>query len=195
MNRHRGLILVISAPSGGGKTTVIRALLKRVKAMKRSISTTTRPPRGHERRGRDYFFVSQAKFLAMIKQKAFAEWAKVHGQRYGTSRAFLDGMVRKGYDVVLNIDVQGGQSIRRHYPKDSVLVFLRPPSWRELRRRLIRRGDVSPEAMKARLKTAEREMRAAKRYDYVVTNDRVSWAVRRILAILEAERHQTRRML
>ncbi len=185
---HRGIILVVSAPSGAGKTTVINALLRKVKSLKRSISTTTRLKRGHEQDGRDYYFVSEPGFKAMIKRKAFVEWAKVHGAFYGTSRAFLDGQMKRGYDVVLNIDVQGGRSIQRHYSEDAVLVFLLPPSWQELKRRLAKRGDIPPAAMKARLKTAEQEVASIGTYQYVVENDRIGAAAKRIAAILEVEK-------
>jgi len=179
--------VVLSSPSGAGKTTVARALLKKEKNLVRSVSCTTRPRRPGEKNGRDYFFVTRAKFDALRRKGAFLEWARVFDRTYGTPKAWVDRQLRKGRDVLFVIDIQGARTLRGKR-LDALFVFLKPPGWRALRERLLGRGTETPEALSLRLKTARRELAEAPRYDFRVVNDRVSKAVARLRRILAAER-------
>ena len=187
--KGRGLLLVVSAPSGTGKTTVCRRLVRRVPGMTFSVSCTTRARRPGERHGRDYYFVSEAAFRRMIRERRFLEWARVHGNLYGTPRDEVYRRIRAGRHVVLDIDVQGGAAVRKECP-DAVLVFLVPPSWCELRRRLAARRDTPPDQVRLRLKAARAEVRRARFYDYVVVNDRLKDTVATLVAIVIAEMHR-----
>jgi guanylate kinase len=186
---RRGLLLVVSAPSGTGKTTVCRHLLRSVPGMSFSVSCTTRARRPGERHGRDYYFITEDEFRRMIRGRRFLEWARVHGNLYGTPRDEVYRRIRAGRHVVLDIDVQGGEQVKRKSP-EAVLVFLVPPSWRELRRRLANRRDTPPDQVRLRLKAARAEMRRARFYDYVVVNDRLSDTVASLAAIIVAETHR-----
>ncbi len=184
MKRVPGRLIVLSGPSGVGKTTVGRALLKSRRRLTRSVSATTRPQRKGERQGRDYHFMTEKAFAALLKRKGFLEHADVYGRRYGTPRAPVIQALKAGRDVLLVIDVQGAAQVRRSFPK-ALLIFLAPPGWGELERRLKGRGTEDASGLKRRLLTAHREMAQAKRYDAVVVNDRVPSAVRRILSVLD----------
>jgi guanylate kinase len=186
-----GLLIVLSSPSGGGKTTLAHRLLARDKNIIRSVSATTRKPRAGEKNGRDYFFLSRAKFLAMRKKKAFLEWAPVHGQFYGTPKPWVLAQLEKGKDVLLVIDVQGGRSIRELYPK-ALLLFLEPPSLKVLRQRLHGRDSEDEASLRLRLKAARAEMRAGKAYPHRVVNDRLSLAVKEVFQIIRQERKKAR---
>jgi guanylate kinase len=185
-----GLLIVLSSPSGGGKTTLAHRLLVRDKNIIRSVSATTRKPRTGEKDGRDYFFMSRAKFLAMRKKKAFLEWAPVHGQFYGTPKPWVLAQLEKGKDVLLVIDVQGGRAIRKLYPR-SLLLFLEPPSLKVLRQRLHGRDSEDEASLRLRLKAARDEMRAGKAYPHRVVNDRLSQAVKEVFQIIRSERQKT----
>lgn len=187
----RGFVVILSAPSGTGKTTLCRRLLERRKDLRYSISCTTRPPRRGEKDGRHYFFLNRRQFRRRAREKELLEWALVHGEYYGTPRRFVEETTSRGLSVLLAIDVQGAMSVRRHW-RDSVLVFVLPPSWRALRGRLARRRDAE-ESVEKRLRAAKGEVRWAPRYDYCVVNDRVPKAVRRIEEILDAEALRTGR--
>ena len=180
-----GFAVVISAPSGGGKSTVCRKLLQRNKELKCSISCTTRAPRAGERHGRDYFFLSLQDFKRRVHRDEFLEWAVVHDHYYGTPRRFLDEETAAGNVVILAIDVQGAESIRRKRP-ETVTVFLVPPSWRSLRERLQARRQDAKDVVERRLSNARGEVLQAKRYDYLVVNDSLQDAVEQIEAILVA---------
>ena len=184
---REGLLIVLSAPSGGGKTTLAGRLLKRDKNIVRSVSATTRKPRAGEKDGRDYFFLSRAKFLALRRKKAFLEWAPVHGQFYGTPKDWVLGKISRGQDVLLVIDVQGGKSIRRLYPK-ALLLFLVPPSLKVLGERLAGRNSEDATSLKRRLAAARRELRAGRGYPHRVVNDRLPRAEREVLQIIRRER-------
>jgi len=190
--RGRGRVFVISSPSGGGKTTVVAALLRRRPELRRSVSVTTRPARRGERRGAHYHFVSPAQFRRMRKSGGLLEWAKVHDAYYGTPKAPLRRAVARGRSVVLSIDVQGARQIRRALGRRAVLVFVLPPSLRDLRRRLMRRRTESLAAIRRRLAVAQGELRCAAWYDYGVVNDRVTQAVARLEAIVIAEQCRIR---
>lgn len=179
---------MVSSPSGGGKTTVVRELLRRVSGLARSVSATTRAPRATERNGREYAFVSPAQFAQLRARGGLLEWARVHQALYGTPRRAVERALAAGRDVVLSIDVQGARQVRRRCGRDAVLIFLVPPSTEELRRRLMRRGTDSTEAIRRRLAAATREVACARWYDYAVVNDRLAKAVAQLAAIVVAER-------
>lgn len=182
-----GRLFVVSAPSGAGKSTICEALLERIPSLKYSVSYTTRSPRGEEKNGRDYHFVSKAEFLAGIQRNSWAEWAEVHGNYYGTSADVIDGFLRKGNDVLLDIDVQGARQILKRYP-DSVTIFIMPPSAEILRERLVRRSTDSPEAIERRLKNAETEMAQKGVYRHVIVNDDLNKAVAAVSAVIVSAR-------
>lgn len=185
--RSRGSIIVISAPSGAGKSTLVKRLLASTRRLNFSVSYTTRPPRAGEKNGREYFFVSRSRFQRMVARKEFVEWAEVFGQLYGTARKQLRAAQRAGRDILLDIDVQGHQQVRRQLP-EAVSVFVLPPSYRELERRLRHRHSDAPEVIARRLKAARREIRRWREYDYLVMNDRLSDALRGLRAVVAAAR-------
>jgi guanylate kinase len=186
-----GLLIVISAPSGGGKTTICAGLLKKDPRLVRSISATTREPRGHERAGRDYIFLKERVFQRLVKQGAFLEWAEVHGHCYGTPAREVRLSQARGRDVILTIDVQGGLSVKRQDPR-AVLIFINPPSREVLRTRLQGRGTDSRDTIRRRLRNARWEMSQAGAYDYKVVNNTLREAVRQIGTIIAAERLRNR---
>lgn len=188
----RGYPIVISSPSGGGKTTLVHRILGDMPKAAYSVSMTTRQPRPGERNGRDYFFVSKPAFERMVRKHELAEWANVHGALYGTPKRFLDAKISLGYFPILDVDVQGALQLKKKYA-DGVYIFLIPPTLRELSRRLRERHTESPEAIKKRLTAAKRELAVAKQYDYVVLNDDLDAAVERVKTILEAERWRAHR--
>ena len=185
----RGQLLVLSAPSGAGKTTLARLFVERTPGAAFSVSATTRPPRGAERDGVDYHFLDPEEFEARRARGELAEWAEVHGRRYGTLRATVDEALRQGRVTVFDIDVQGGEQILSRWPAATVTVLVVPPSAAELERRLRGRSTESDEAIRARLAAARAEVaRAALRYEYVLVNDRVEEALGRLLAISRSRR-------
>lgn len=188
MKRKRlGNVFVISAPSGGGKTTLAGQILNAMPDVERSVSMTTRPPREGERDGRDYFFVSEKQFAAVSRKKGFLEHATVFGQSYGTPRAFVESRRRQGKDVLLLIDVQGARQVAKNM-KEAIRVFVLPPSIQELRRRLENRSTDAADEIQKRLRIAKSEMREASQYDYVVLNLDLAKAVDELRAIILAER-------
>ncbi len=178
--------LVLSAPSGGGKTTVARQLLQRRGDVGYSVSCTTRAPRAGEVDGTHYHFLTREAFDVKLAEGAFAEWADVHGQRYGTLKSELQRVMDGGQHVILDIDVQGAEQIARAFPQ-SVLVFLLPPSGRVLIDRLGGRGTEDPAAIRRRLHNALEELRHVARYHYVVVNDDLEHTIHRVSSILDAE--------
>jgi guanylate kinase len=183
----RGLLIVLSSPSGGGKTTIAHELLRKDKNIVRSISCTTRKPREGEKNGKDYFFVTVARFKAMVLKKTFLEWAKVHQNFYGTPDHWVEAQLNKGKDVLFVIDVQGGKIIKRKV-SDALLIFVKPPSFKVLKARLLGRQSESPEALKVRLSDARGEIKEGKHYDYQVINDRLDHAVSHVCEIIKNER-------
>lgn len=187
-----GRLLVLSAPSGGGKTTICERLLRRDRNLSRSISATTRPRRGREHHGREYYFLDAAAFRRYQRGGGFLEWAKVHGYYYGTLRSEIARRRRGGRDVVLVIDVQGGLAVKKKHP-DAVLIFVKPPSFRVLSDRLRRRGTDSQQTIRQRLRNARWELTRAEAYDYMVVNRTLAEAVKQIETIIAAERLKVRR--
>jgi len=185
--KRKGIIFILSAPSGTGKTTLINRLTALFPEMLLSISCTTRERRAGEVHGRDYRFIGTKKFSAMKAKGEFAEWAKVHGCLYGTPRSPLDRNIERGRDVLLDIDVQGARKIKRVYPQ-AVSIFLLPPSWRELEKRLALRGTDAKETIRRRLANARREIQEIMKYDYYVTNQQIRQAVQHLKSIVVAER-------
>jgi guanylate kinase len=190
----RGFPLVIAAPSGAGKTTLARALVRRNENAVFALSATTRPARSDERNERDYRFVDDAAFDALIGADKLLEWAEVHSFRYGTLRSGVEHPLSSGRCVVLDIDVQGARRVRELF-SDAVLVFVLPPSAAELGRRLTDRGTESPDGRSTRLETAVRELRAVGEFDYVVINDDFEKALGALNAIVVAERHRGTRFV
>ena len=193
MEKMKGFLIVISAPSGTGKTTLYSMLMKSVCGIQYSISYTTRKPRKGEINGKDYFFVSKEEFRKMIERGEFLEWAEVHGHLYGTSRSQIEKAIREGKDVLLDIDTQGAINIKNQI-KDAVLIFILPPSWEELERRLKLRGTENQEEIKKRLKTAREEVKKINFYDYVIVNDEIQKAFEQLKSIIIAERCRTSRV-
>jgi guanylate kinase len=185
-----GILLVISAPSGCGKTTILKQLMENISGLEFSVSHTTRQPRVGEVNGVDYHFVSQQEFLALRDQQpsGFLEWAEVHGNFYGTARQEVDALLKAGKDVILDIDIQGAEQVRNN--AEPVTVFINPPTLAELERRLRGRGTESEESLSIRLANAEKEMAAAKDYRYLIVNDELEQAVRDLQAIIAAERRR-----
>ena len=184
---HPGNLFVVAAPSGSGKSTLVNALLEVDAGVAPSISHTTRAPRGQEKDGREYFFISNEAFDAKIAAGDFLEWALVHGNRYGTSRQAIEARIAAGGDVVLEIDWQGALQIQRQFP-DAVLVFVLPPSWEELRARLQRRGEDTPEVIELRLVNAQQELAQVKHFDYVIINEIFERALFDLKTIVHAQR-------
>ncbi|NOZ55205.1 MAG: guanylate kinase [Calditrichaeota bacterium] len=183
---QRGLLVVISSPSGGGKTTVVKRILDSGDdRFVYSVSATTRPPRPGEKDGRDYFFLSDEEFRRRIQEGAFAEWAEVHGHLYGTLKDQIDRNLKAGKIILLDIDVKGGLSLKRAFPEDSLLIFLAPPSLEVLEKRLRQRGTDSEEEINRRLQRVKMELDAAKQYDTVIVNEDLDTTVREVLEAIE----------
>ncbi|VWX57250.1 guanylate kinase [Burkholderiales bacterium 8X] len=184
---YPGNIFVVAAPSGAGKSSLVKALMELDAAVQPSVSHTTRPPRGQEKHGREYFFCSPGEFDAMVEADAFVEWAHVHGQRYGTSKKAIEDRIAQGADVILEIDFQGAIQIRRTFA-NAVTIFILPPSWEELRSRLERRGEDSAETIQLRLENAATEMARAGEFDFVIINELFERALFDLKAIVHAQR-------
>jgi guanylate kinase len=185
---RRGLMFVLSSPSGAGKTTLSRMLMDRMPGLQMSVSATTRPKRPGEVEGRDYLFVDASKFEAMAKQDELLEWAVVFGNRYGTPRAPVEAALSAGRDVLFDIDWQGTQQLREKAGGDVVSVFILPPSAADLERRLHTRAQDSDEVIRGRMDRASHELSHWAEYDYIVVNQNVDEAFSEVQSILKAER-------
>jgi guanylate kinase len=184
--------VILSSPSGGGKTTIARALLTQRRDVGYSVSCTTRQPRQGEVDGVDYFFLTADEFELAASRGDFAEWAEVHGQRYGTLKREVERVLSSGKHVIMDIDVQGARQLADAFP-DSVLIFVVPPSAEVLLERLRGRRSEGPEALVRRLKTAVEELKAVSMYHYMVTNDRLDIAIARVSSIIDAEAARSER--
>jgi len=184
---RKAKLFIISAPSGCGKTTLCKRLLKGKLGLSYSVSMTTRPRRTGERNGKDYYFVSKADFQKKIKRNGFLEWTKTYGWYYGTPKRHVSGLLKKGKDILLSIDVKGAVNVKRLYPK-SVLIFIAPPSIKELKTRLTKRKADNKKEISKRLKIVKRELSYAGKYDYCVVNDSINNAVSKLKDIIVSER-------
>jgi guanylate kinase len=183
----RGMLIVVSSPSGGGKGTLIDRVLRTVPGVSFSVSYTTRAPRGTEQNGREYFFISTSAFEEMAGRGEFLEWANVYGYLYGTSAAQVERELEAGRDIILEIDVQGAASIREK-SDDAVSIFILPPSFELLRHRLVARGTDSPADLQRRLHGAPAEVEQHKDFQYVILNDDINRASQQLAAVIYAER-------
>ncbi len=184
---YPGNLFVVAAPSGAGKSSLVKALMELDAGVQASVSHTTRAPRGQESNGREYYFIDNAGFDQMVANGDFLEWANVHGNRYGTSQQAVLERISNGQDVLLEIDYQGALQVRQIFPK-AVLVFILPPSWQELRSRLERRGEDSAETIETRLKNAETEIAQAGKFDFVIINELFERALFDLKTIVHAQR-------
>jgi guanylate kinase len=187
MTEFPGNLFVVAAPSGAGKSSLVRALMELDSHVFPSVSHTTRAPRGQEKHGREYYFVSHEEFDRLIAQSAFFEWAHVHGNRYGTSRATIEKRLATGDDIVLEIDYQGAYQIKKLFP-EAVLIFILPPSLEELRLRIERRGEDAAETIALRMDNAREEIDQAKNFDYVIINEVFERALFDLKAVVHAQR-------
>ena len=185
--QHPGNLFVVAAPSGAGKSSLVKALRSFDARVYPSVSHTTRAPRGQEKHGREYFFASEQEFDAMVSNNAFVEWANVHGKRYGTSKKGIQDRLASGEDVLLEIDYQGALQVRESFPQ-AVLIFILPPSWEELRSRLENRGEDAPDVIELRMKNAEEEMAQVGKFDFVIINELFESALFDLKAIIHAQR-------
>lgn len=191
-SKKKGMVIIMSAPSGAGKTSICDAVVKKNKNIVYSISTTTRAPRKGEKNGREYYFVTETQFKDEIKQKQFVEWAKVHNNYYGTSKKILESIISKGKDVLLDIDVQGAIKIKKQY-KDALMIFVMAPSLKILKQRLIKRNKDSKAVINIRLKNAEKEISYIDKYDYLVINDKLNESIKQVENIINCSRLSTKR--
>lgn len=184
---YPGNLFVVAAPSGAGKSSLVKSLLELDSHLVVSISHTTRQPRGQEQDGREYHFIDEARFRRMVAAGEFFEWAEVHGNLYGTSRAEVQSQVAGGQDVVLEIDWQGALQIKRLFP-NAVLIFILPPSYEELAQRLNRRGEDPPEVIRQRLVNARHEVAQARHFDFVIINALFETAVFDLKTVVHSQR-------
>ena len=184
---YPGNLFVVAAPSGAGKSSLVKALMELDSHVQPSVSHTTRAPRGQEKHGREYFFVSEQEFDAMVEADAFVEWAHVHNHRYGTSKKAIEDRMSQGADVVLEIDFQGAVQIKRIFA-NAISIFILPPSWEELRSRLERRGEDSVEVIELRLENAAIEVAQVAQFDFVIINELFDRALFDLKAIIHSQR-------
>lgn len=190
----KGLLIVLSGPSGVGKGTVCSALRKALPELVYSVSATTRPPRTGENDGANYFFRTHEQFQSMIEKDDLLEWAEYVGNYYGTPRSFVEETINKGKDIILEIEVQGALKVKSKFP-EGIFIFLMPPSLEELKSRIVTRGTESDETIRSRLSIALDELKYLEYYDYAVVNDQVESASERIQAIITAEHHRKDRVV
>ncbi|HRT71871.1 MAG TPA: guanylate kinase [Syntrophales bacterium] len=192
--KNEPIYIAVSAPSGAGKTSICKEVLKMFPCLRYSVSYTTRPPRPGEVNGRDYVFVDEKTFRRMIKKEAFIEWAENYGHLYGTPRKEVENYLRRGYDIIFDVDSRGAKALKERYP-GGVFVFVLPPSLEVLKRRLRGRGSESPEALKRRLEKATAEIKEVFWYDYVIFNRKIEESVDRLRAVYLAEKSRRERLV
>ncbi|SHH32701.1 guanylate kinase [Thermosipho atlanticus] len=190
----KGTLFVVSGPSGVGKTSIINSIIDKIDNVVFSVSCTTRPPRPGEVDGVDYFFVTEEKFLEMVQNSEFLEWAKVHGNLYGTPKKFVFENIDKGNKIILDIDVQGALQVKKNYD-DAVFIFVAPPSYQVLKDRLLKRGTESPEALLKRLNNAKWELSKMIEFDYLIVNDDLEKSIQIMKSIIIGESYRTKRVL
>lgn len=188
-----GKLFIISAPSGTGKTSLLKSVMSEVERLVFSVSHTTRPPRQGERNGKEYYFVAKEAFQQMVAAGEFLEWATVHDNYYGTALLPISAQLERNIDVILDIDVQGAEIVRREGKLSASHIFIAPPDMAELERRLRGRGTENEHTIQKRLKNAQSEMLHCDRYDYVIINDTIQIAARLVSSIIHAERARQRR--
>ena len=190
--KKKGMIIIVSAPSGAGKTSICDALIKSDKNIVYSVSTTTREPRKGEKNGREYYFVDDSEFKKMVKKNMFVEWAKVHDHFYGTSKKVLEQTINKGKDILLDIDVQGAVKIKKQY-KDALMIFVTTPNLKILKERLIKRNKDSMAVIKRRIENAKKELKYLPKYDYLILNDKLDESIEKAKSVISAERISIKR--
>ena len=186
-NKGRGLLIVISGPSGAGKGTICKSFLERNPEVAISVSATTRSPRKGEVEGVNYYFMSKEQFKEKIVENDFLEYAEVYGNYYGTPKSKVEEMLSKGIDVILEIDIQGALKVKENF-EEGVFIFILPPSMEELKQRIIKRGSETPESLMTRFKSAYQELNYVSKYNYAVVNDEVHLASKKIEGIIAAEK-------
>lgn len=189
-----GNLFIVTAPSGAGKTSLVKALLEHDSHVKLSVSYTTRPPRPGETDGKDYHFVTEQKFLEMLERGDFLESAQVYGNRYGTSQPWIENAMREGRDILLEIDWQGAEQVRKIFPR-AIGIFILPPSLEALLARLKGRGQDSGEVIARRLAAAREDIRHVEQFDYVIINDVFETALQDLIAVIRAQRLKTEQQL
>jgi guanylate kinase len=183
----RGNLIILSGPSAVGKGTILSQLMDNYDDINYSVSATTREARSGEENGTDYYFMSEKNFKSLVEDDQFLEWAQVHDNYYGTPKKYVEETLNQGEDVILEIDIQGAAQIKSKYP-EGIFIFLLPPSLEELKDRIYQRGTETEEAIKTRLKNAEKEMSKVKDYDYAIVNDQIKTAVNKVKSVIIAER-------
>lgn len=187
MTNNKGLLIVVSGPSGAGKGTICKALLEKHDDLFISVSATTRQPRAGEVDGVNYHFITKEDFIKRVEQKDFLEYAEVYGNYYGTPKSRVEEMIDSGKNVILEIDIQGALKVKENF-KEGVFIFILPPSMEELKQRIIKRGSETPESLMRRFKSAYQEINYISKYNYAVVNDVVDVAVSKIEGIITAEK-------
>ena len=187
MQGNRGILIVISGPSGAGKGTICKALLEKHDNIYISVSATTRSPRKGEIEGVNYYFLTKEAFEEKVKENGFLEYANVHGNFYGTPKVNVEKMLDEGKDVILEIDIQGALQVKENF-KEGVFIFILPPSMEELKQRIIKRGSETEESLMTRFKNAYKEINYVSKYNYAVVNDKLDVAVSKVESIIAAEK-------